>query len=139
MQFIVKKELELYNGKNYIEFAFNVTFIKDMQGYNELDVYDTMLKIDLACLLDKKTIERLSKFYPIYHSLALYFFLVIPSKKHRIPEILSITFECCADNSKSITDRKAIKDYLKNPNEYFEELKELCEKSFNEEREKQFL
>ena len=137
MEFIIKKELDLINGKNLVEFIFEVQFFKDMQGYKNLDINNTILKIDCACSLNIDKINKLK--YPIYHSLTAYFFLVIPDSNKMIPELSSISFECKGSNIKSITRKEDIAIYLNELNDNFLDLKKSCIEKFEKDYEKQFL
>ncbi len=75
MQYIIKKNINLFGELNVIKFGYNVKINNSKNGFENFDIGNESINLDnLLKKLDEQTIIKLNNLNPIYISLSDYFF-----------------------------------------------------------------
>ncbi len=68
MQYMIKRNINLFGELNVIKFGYNVTINNSKNGFENFDIDNESIN------LDEQTITKLNNLNPIYISLSDYFF-----------------------------------------------------------------
>jgi len=75
MNYIIKRNINLFGRYNIIKFVYDVKINNNRNGFENFDIGNEEIVIDsLIKKLDDKAISELNKVNPIYISLSIYFF-----------------------------------------------------------------
>lgn len=75
MQYIIKKNINLFGELNVIKFGYDVKINNSKNGFENFDIGNESINLDnLFKKLNEQTISELNKLNPIYISLSDYFF-----------------------------------------------------------------
>ena len=75
MQYMIKRNINLFGELNVIKFGYNVTINNSKNGFENFDIDNESINLDnLLKKLDEQTITKLNNLNPIYISLSDYFF-----------------------------------------------------------------
>lgn len=75
MQYIIKKNINLFGELNVIKFGYDVKINNSKNGFENFDIDNESINLDnLLKKLNEQTISELNKLNPIYISLSDYFF-----------------------------------------------------------------
>ena len=75
MQYIIKKNINLFGELNVIKFGYDVKINNSKNGFENFDICNESINLDnLFKKLNEQTISELNKLNPIYISLSDYFF-----------------------------------------------------------------
>ena len=75
MQYIIKKNINLFGELNEIKFGYDVKINNSKNGFENFDIGNESINLDnLFKKLNEQTISELNKLNPIYISLSDYFF-----------------------------------------------------------------
>ena len=74
MQYMIKRNINLFGELNVIKFGYNVTINNSKNGFENFDIDNESINLDnLLKKLDEQTITKLNNLNPIYISLSDYF------------------------------------------------------------------
>lgn len=99
MEYIIKKDLELPNGRNTIEFSFSVQFLENKLGFKNFDINNIIDKVEKVSNLSMKQLKSMKQRYPMYINLSIFFF-------ENIEELDGIAYEY--EDTKVLIERKDI-------------------------------
>ena len=75
MEYIIKRNINLFGKNNIIKFGYNVKINKNGNGFENFDIGNEEIVINnLLESLNQETINKLNEKNPIYISLSKYFF-----------------------------------------------------------------
>ncbi len=75
MQYIIKKNINLFGELNVIKFGYDVKINNSKNGFENFDIGNESINLDnLFKKLNEQTISELNNLNPIYISLSDYFF-----------------------------------------------------------------